>query len=282
MNPLDDGILPNWPGEVFDALSQFRLGDLIEDPPLPFHGVAAGELWCPSDGSRPKVDGAVESLRAPYGIITTQTCDIVERAPAGQRPFIQISPVFELDDIEQVSSALHLVPLTSKALEGGPWVADLRLETAVEKSILTARTPVRAFRTEDEEIQFGELLGRMRDRAALHDAINAVLYRAWRKRRSNNKNRAKRLFENLHAIGLVVEQGTRLEPIAIQCHFIGASRMVDAEDQEWIEKWWDVASEAAADSEPSLRLLPNVFHDGSQMDLEIYDDLILLEGWLES
>jgi hypothetical protein len=282
VNHLDDGLAQEWPEALLVSLQQFRLGDLIESPPLPFYGVASEQLWCPSNAVRPDQDGAVECLEAPYGIITTQTCDISERGPSGQMPFIQISPVFEVEDLAGARDRLHLVPLTNDGLPGGPWVADLRVEAAVEKSILMGREPIRAFSSEEEEIEFGELLGRRRDRAALHDAINDVLYRAWRKRRSNNKNRARTLFGNLHSVGLAIQEGTRLEPFAVQCHFIGAHGPVAPDDQEWIEKWWDKASEEAEKADPALRLLPCVFHDGSKMDLRLYDELIPLDGWLES
>jgi hypothetical protein len=279
---IDDGIREPWPDDVFDALSRFRLGHLIEDAPLAFEGFAAMPLWSPEDGKRPAENGRVEVPRCAYAIITTQTCNIAERPPRGAWPWIQVSPVYQLADESEIGDRMYLHHLTAAGLPAGVWVADLRLEVPLEKSYLVGREPIDAFASEDDEIAFGEMLGRQRDRAALHDVVNDVLYRRWSRKRANNKNRAKRLFENLHMVGMLIQDGTRLEPFAVELHFVGAGKPISDEDQDWLERWWDTASEEAQNSSPALNLLPNVYHDGSAMNLTIYDELIPLEAWLES
>jgi hypothetical protein len=279
---IDDRIQEPWPDDVFDALRRFRLGHLIEDPPLSFEGFAAIPLWSPGNGDRPADNGPVEVPGCPYAIITTQTCNIAERPPKGAWPWIQVSPVYRLADEEAIGDRIYLHRLTAATLPAGVWVADLRLEVPLEKSHLVGRDPIDGFANEDDEIVFGEMLGRQRDRAALHDVVNDVLYGRWRKKRANNKSRARRLFENLHMVGMLIQQGTRLEPIAVELHFVGAGKPISEEDREWLEAWWDKASEEAQDSTPALNLFPNVYHDGSAMDITVYDDLIPLEAWLES
>ena len=218
----------------------------------------------------------------PYGIITTQTCNIAERGPGGIQPWIQVSPVYSFESADALRDRLYLFPLTAKSLPAGAWAADLRLEVPLEKGILLDREPIDAFEEEDDEIEFGEILGRQRDRAALHDVVNNVLYGRWRKKRANNKNKAKALFANLHMVGMLIQQGTRLEPFAVECHFVGDGGAISAEDREWLDAWWDLAHEEAADADPALQLLPNVYHDGAAMDVALYDTLIPLTGWLES
>jgi hypothetical protein len=282
MRVIDGGIQEPWPDEVFEALKRFRLGQLIKDPPLSFEGSAAMPLWSPKGEARPAENDRGQVPGCPYAIITSQTCNIAERPPKGAWPWIQVSPVYRLTDESEVGDRIYLHRLTGPDLPEGVWVADLRLEVPLEKSLLVGRDAVDGFATEDEEIAFGEMLGRQRDRAALHDVVNDVLYDRWRKKRANNKKRAKRLFENLHMVGMLIQEGTRLEPFAVELHFIGAGGPITDEDKEWLEAWWDKASEEAANADPALNLYPNVYHDGSAMDLTLYDELIPLEAWLES
>jgi hypothetical protein len=280
MTEIDDGIAADWPEELFERLARFRQGHVIQDAPLSFEGVGDSPLWTPQEGSRAAGDGPVRGFNAPYGIITSQTCNISERPPKGTFPWMQVSPVYRLRDPAEAKDRLYLYPLTAPTMIG--YYADLRLEVPVEKSVLVGRDPIESFASEDEEIAFGEMLGRQRDRAALHDIINKVLYNRWRKKRANNKNRARQVFERLHMVGMLIPEGTRLEPLAVECHFIGNGGPVAEDDREWIEAWWDTASEEAQGADPSVNLLPNVFHDGTQMDVRIYDDLISLTNWLES
>lgn len=284
MTTIDEGIADGWPADIFEKLRDYRLGLLIKHPPLSFHGTGDPErqLWSPADGDRPSTDGQVDVPAAEYGVITTQTCNIAERPPKGTFPWVQISPVYKLDDADDVGDRLYLHSLSPPDLPPGNWVADLRLEAPVEKSVLVQHTPVPAFSSEDEEIAFGEMLGRQRDRAALHDNVNNVLYGRWRKKRSNNKPRAGRVFDEIHMVGLLIEDGSRLEPVAVECHFIGRGGELSDEAKDWLETWWDKAREEANAADPSLNLLPNQYHDGSAMDLELYDRLIPLENWLET
>jgi hypothetical protein len=282
MGAVDDGIEKEWPTGVHDALGRFRQGHLIADPPLAFHGIASSPLWTPPDVQRPAADGPVDLAGYPYAIITTQTCNIAERPPGGVQPWIQISPVYELAEGEDRRDRIYLHPLTAAGLGSDRWVADLRLEVPVEKGILLEREPVDAFADEDGAIQFAEMLGRQRDRAALHDVINKSLYGTWRRKRANNKKRARPVFESIHMVGLLVEEGTRLEPIAVELHLVGRDGPIPDEHQKWLNEWWDVAREKAEQENPALRLLPNTYHDGTAMNLTLYDELIALDGWLET
>jgi len=282
MGVVDDGIENEWPEGVHDALRHFRQGHLIREPPLGFHGIGDSPLWTPADGQRLAADGPVDIAGCPYGIITTQTCSIAERPPGGIQPWIQVSPVYELAEGEDRRDRIYLHPLTAPGLGSNRWIADLRVEVPLEKGILIGRAPIDAFADEEDAIEFAEMLGRQRDRAALHDGVNQILYGAWRKKRANNKNRARPVFEAIHMVGLLVEEGTRLEPIAVELHFIGRDGPIGDEYCDWLNEWWDVAHKKAAQESPALRLLPNAYHDGTAMNLTLYDELIALDGWLET
>lgn len=277
---IDRGIATSWPREVVAATERFALGDLIESPPF-FYG--AGErhaVW--DDTALSHSDSGVAELsadsRPPYGIITSQTCDIAERAARKEQPWVQISPVYAVESEADIRQRLFLYRVRPPDLPERLWVADLRLEIPLEKSLLAGRTPIRGFASEQDAVAFAQRLGRRRDRAALADSINDVLYRRLSKRMSNNRPRAKRAFDQIHAVGIEIAEGTRIEPIAVQVHFITTGGQLEDEATEFLESWWDAAREEAAGHQPSLRLLPNEYHDGGRMDLAIYDRLIPL-GW---
>ena len=285
MGVLEIGLPDSWPEEVRAALRAFRLGHLITEPPLVYARVPASRIWNPAgEGDDPHgeiVDIARD--RFPYGIITTQTCDLNEQAPFPKQPFLQVSPVYryaaDRDALSEVEKRFYLWPLTAEPFAAEVWVADLRLECSVEKSVLIGRTPIDAFANELDEIAFAERLGRRRDRAAMANAVNEVLDAQMAKRISANKNKSKRVFESVHALRLEVAEGLRLEPVAMRMHVLlnGDPESSDAaitEAREWFEAWWDRASSAGEDNTPRLRVLPNRYHDAARVDVRVYDRLI--------
>lgn len=276
---ISEGIADAWPDEVLAASGKFQLGDLIQSPPICYGADNRFPLWQGAEANRSGA-GIVElhnDALPQFGIITSQTCDIAERGTTEQ-PWIQVSPVYQLDSEEGLGGRIFLHRLSAPRFAGEIWVADFRLEVPLEKSVLVGREPMHGFADEQGAIEFAEKLGRRRDRAALADAVNDVLYRRLSKLMSNNRAKAKRIFETIHGVGLAIAEGTRLEPIAVQAHFITVTGAVDEQAEEWFERWWDSAHHEAAESDPSLNLLPNVYHDGARMDLTTYDELIPL-GW---
>jgi hypothetical protein len=291
---LDAGICDDWPSEVREALERFRLGNLISEPPFFFVRNPAFALWTPPAGSFDSDAELVElprEQRPPYGIITTQTCDLNEQRTYPVQPCFQVSPVYRLD-IERgfqdpALERQYFHQLTSPELGEKLCVADLRIEMPLEKSTLVGREPIQAFEDEQDEVDFAEKLGRRRDRAALGNAINEVLDRTMRDRISANKNRARRVFASVMKLGLAITDGPRLQPLAAQLHImttIATPSVVTAgaegpleELHEWFEAWWDRANVAGEQHDPKLRLLANVYHDGHAMDLSIHDSLIPFE-----
>jgi len=282
---LDIGLPDEWPEEIRAALGAFRLGHLITEPPLTYARERLSRIWNPVEGGDDP-HGEVVNLardRFPYGIITTQTCDLSEQARYPKQPFLQVSPVYryaaDRDALPEVDRRFYLWPLTAEPFAAELWVADLRLECSVEKSVLVGRTPIDAFATELDEIAFAERLGRRRDRAAMANAVNDVLDAQMAKRISANKNKAKRVFEAVHGLRLEVAEGLRLEPVAMRMHVLlnGDPDSADAaisEAKDWFEAWWDRASEAGEANTPRLRVLPNRFHDAARVDVRVYDRLI--------
>lgn len=290
---IDDGIAEQWPPEVLEALARFKLGDLITEPPLQFARNPDYPLWTPigeelATGGPELVELGAQQ-RPEMGIITTQTCDLNEQRRYPQQPFFQVSPCYKLAGEPTALAALiergFIHPLSAAELGEGTWVADLRLEVALEKSLLVGREPIAAFASEAEEIEFAEKLGRQRDRAALGNAVSEILDRKMRAQIGNNRNKAKRVFDSVHSLGLAIVEGPRLNPVTAQMHVITrppavAEAEVDermAELTDWFERWWDKARVAGQESEPQLRVLANAYHDAGAMDLRVHENLIAFE-----
>ena len=290
---LELGTPDEWPKDVRDALKRFRLGHLLAKPPLVYARVREHRIWAPGrvrdDVPFAGIDDPfadvveVASDRFPYGIITTQTCDINEQSRFLKQPFVQVSPVYRYatgrSALVDVSRKQYVYPLTAAKFVDDVWVADLRMECCVEKSVLAVCKPVDAFATEVDEIAFADRLGRRRDRAAMGNAVSSVLDAHLSKKISNNRAKAKLVFESVYGLRLEVAEGKRLQPIAMRLHVL-LSGDPDANDEaiqgakRWFEEWWDRAVEASESHEPSLRVLPNSYHDASRMAIPLYERTI--------
>ncbi len=112
---IDRHIKAPWPPEVAEALAHFRQGDLIERPPFFYGRHATIEIF--DAGGLAEEESQVHEVHPddapPYGIITTQTCDLDERGTPTQ-PWIQVSPVYPLKGDEPPRKA-YLVELTGPA-----------------------------------------------------------------------------------------------------------------------------------------------------------------------
>jgi len=173
-----------WPERVLAAIEPFLQGHLIETPPFFY----AADLRAPVWGLTQTVSAGIaesdrgEELleladRPPYGIITTQSCDVAEESATPRKPWITVAPVYQVDDDSPILDRDEIYRLDADALPDGIWVADLRIEVPVEKSVLVGRTPVRAFVAEAGEIAFSNYLARRRGRPALASVFHDVIHR---------------------------------------------------------------------------------------------------------
>lgn len=177
---IDGGNDQSWPEDVVQKLARFRQGSLIARPPFAYHASARAPLWkatrlLPPDPSAPDVD-LVEldpDDRPPYGIITTQSCDIDEEG-RNRKPWVQIAPVYPLDvnhpSLGQVRRwrIPYLAPVPTLGLH---WVADLRIEFPVEKGWLIEQEPSSAFTDDADFDEFAQHCGRHRSRPGLATSI---------------------------------------------------------------------------------------------------------------
>ena len=265
---IDDGIAEQWPPEVLKALARFKLGDLIAEPPMQFARNPDYPLWTPigeelATGGPELVELGAQQ-RPEKGIITTQTCDLNEQRRYPGPALLPGKPLLQAHGRARgpgcpARARIHS-PAERRRARRGTWVADLRLEVALEKSLLVGREPIGAFASEADEIEFAEKLGRRRDRAALGNAISEILDRGCATGR-NTRNKAKRVFDSVHSLGLAIVEGPRLNPVTVQMHVITRPPAVAeaeveermAELKDWFERWWDKAERPGQESEPQLR-----------------------------
>ena len=123
---LQAGIEPqSWPEAARAATADLRQGTLVPSPPFtyaasaeyPIH--ATTRAWAASSKADTGVVNVVSADgRPPYGLIVTQTCDLVEEGKP-KRPWVHIAPVYvlsanagDLTRIQQGRGFDSLVPIT--------------------------------------------------------------------------------------------------------------------------------------------------------------------------
>lgn len=136
-----------WPTGVLDAAARFEMGHVVASPPLfyfadPEHPVWAATKPYAAASEGPEIVDA-DHVRPPYGLITTQTCDLGEigfAKPA--KPWFSVAPIYNMahlnggrqNEIRTGKSTLHWVHVPE--LDSSPddfHVADLRLEVPIER-----------------------------------------------------------------------------------------------------------------------------------------------------
>lgn len=178
---LQYGIDPEgWPEPARNATAGLRQGSLVESPPLAYAASAQHPIYAVTKAwaASPRAESGVVNVlsiegRPPYGLIVTQTCDIVEEGKP-KRPWIPIAPVYVLPasagDRRRILAGRafdYLVPVTAlTSPEGGLWVADLRLLVPVEKGWLVDRKIVDGLTNEDDLRRLAMQVGKRFSRPA--------------------------------------------------------------------------------------------------------------------
>jgi hypothetical protein len=252
---IDDNLLP-WPPEVDDALASFRCGIVIERPPFAYHAVGAYALWSASS-----LLGETEELvmmelaeedRPPYGIITTETCDLLEEDREQKiRPWFQVSPVLDLGHLDNNAKSgienlryTYLSRLTGPAFLGGFYVADMRISIPVEKSALVGRMPLQGFASAEQERAFSIQIGEMATRPVWPDSVQRVIVGGLKKffRKASRKTALRALA--LSDLRLAVS-GPDKTPIAALLVYVSPEHE-DAAQALFNAYWSDLHDEAAA------------------------------------
>lgn len=280
---IDEGLEQPWSESVAPALESFLQGHLVVSPPLFYAADLRHPIWrvtrtvadetVETERGEDFVDLAAED-RPPYGILTTQSCDLSEERPDPRQPWVAVAPVYLVAADSGLRDRDYIYELSPPDLADGVWVADLRIELPLEKGLLVGRTPVEAFPDEDGYIGFANFLARRRGRPALasvfHEVLNATTTRLKRERGAQ-RTLARRARANVYKLMLGIEDGTRLQPAAAKLYVVTNGRRSD-DVQRWFDLWWNEARIVA--SEHGLQLLPTAWLDATAVDLRILDDLV--------
>lgn len=239
---IDADIRPEgWDGALTATLGSLHQGCLVADPPIAYYAVPERPLtqtttrWA---ATRETPGAVVPRNRPPWGIITTQTCDLVEEGTP-RRPWFSVAPVYVYECDHGVASQIsngrfsYLFPVTTLGPDAdGIWVADLRLEVPVEKSWLIGRTTRKAFRTEREFWRFSEHLGELRTRFAYPRDIEARFLQPCRQKLKVLSARHGDVFEARFRVGKNSEDPQN----------VGLVLMFEADPpeglREELDEWW--------------------------------------------
>lgn len=253
----------DWPPEVLEAAAAFVCGDIVESPPIfyyadPAYGVLARTReYADADYGGPEIIDASTVISAPYGVITTQTCDISEidfDPPA--HPFISVVPVFDAGSLsgpdrsllrkgKRIGAYYHVPELASH--EQGFWVADFRLEVPVEKSWLVGKDPIKGF-SEEAARTIPKVLADIRDRPAWAESVSNHLQPALLQELKRLKGEQRALYDAI--VSEIDEIGARADSMLSPTWVQLAGFTNEAASLEVVE-WWrrvtDVLRERAGE-----------------------------------
>ncbi|MBC6450684.1 hypothetical protein [Actinokineospora xionganensis] len=259
---IDDGLpvdRESWPVGVLNEMAKFAQGDIVADPPFFYFADPDRPVWKRTaayvDGhDGPELIEMPEGANPRYGLITTQTCDLVEEEPyPAVKPWVQIAPVEERSDLDggirkllrQGKGPLHY--LYMDALPDGFWVADLRIEMPVEKGWLAGRTPIAAFGHGRAGSCVGERIAKIRCRPAFAktfvDAIQLPLGDSLKILQKEDAAMFHRMDEQVSEVA--IELDDYLAPSVARVTLITEGEL-DDEVAEWWRSWWDTARSVGA------------------------------------
>jgi hypothetical protein len=264
---IDSGVPPRdkWPEGVFDSLAGWEQGDLVAQPPFLYFADPSVPIWEPTrayteDSASPEVILPTDPYLPPYGVVTTQTCDIAEEDSGRPiRPWVQLAPVYRVTTWKRKKLEGEKGPgywlLVPDIPEDGVWVADFRIEIPVEKGWLAAQGRVQGFADEEAKRGVARRLVSQRGRPAFSRELNAVhenLFTALRSLDAEQSDLAEKLFDRLEEV--VVQVDSHLAPTSAQLVFLTSASLPD-DCREWLEQWRDGVAESAAASGLALHAL---------------------------
>lgn len=285
---IQEGLVSPWPAAVREALEPFRQGHLIEKPPLFW----AADLRYPLFKTTAEVAESVEEGkrgedfvevnpddRPAYGIITTQSCDLAEERSDPQKPWLSVAPVYLIASDDPMAGRDFIFVLDLAAPEGKVWVADARIEVALEKSLLAGRQPVEAFSGEPRAVEFGRWLAFRRGRPALASVVHKIIgvtVEEIRQEKKSQRKLASRARDNIFRFMLAIQEGERMDPHAIKLYILTDGPPSEDAKRFFDELWWSRARLVA--EEHGLTLHPNGWIDAHKADLALIDGLIELRS----
>ena len=283
------------------ALKVFRQGDVIAGLPYFYWGDPARPVLDLTGTYGDEGEGVIEAARRfDYGMIATQTCDLVEEDSArpGQ-PWVHLCPIYDAEATYRPDGIPpdtpggklpKLIPgnernlikqgrsqryLWLSALKGGCWVADLRLFIPVEKGWLAGQSRIEGFHSESERIMVGRRLAWLHDRPAFDGrfvrSVQDPLRQALMQLRRQNRTFFDQLCDQVSEIGVSTDQNIAISTaeLVVLCELGPDQPVID-----WFHDWWTGSAELAVAE--NLTLLPLRFERLDEMSASQYRGLTRL------
>ncbi|MEU6373389.1 hypothetical protein [Streptomyces sp. NPDC046909] len=289
---VDDGLpaaREGWPHGVLNALEEFTQGDVVPCPPLVFHGDPACAITQTArDYGLDYEDEMPMELHADdvprWALITTGTCDLAEAdAPLPLKPFVQVSPIVNLADLDggkrrlirqgRYNYLLH-VPLLS-TYEPGFWAADLRFEYPVEKGWLAKQERLKGFESERDQEAVGRAVAWLRERPAMGapfiQFVAIPLRTMLGDLRTADRGAADLMDSEIAEWAVSID--SRLEPRRVEIVLLSEGSTPSATSQAWWRNAVDRLREGAGDG---LVILGPRFERLDQMPVSDYRRLTAL------
>jgi hypothetical protein len=263
-----------WPVGVLEELLPWEQGDLVAWPPFLYFADPARAIWAATHDYRETSDGPevilpdAEEHIPPYGMVTTQTCDIGEEGRSTpSKPWVQIAPVYatrrwKAHRFHKAPQHLMLVP----DLPGDEvWVVDFRIEVPVEKGWLASQERVIGFNDARAKRAVGPRIAMLRGRVAVADSIHQLrLTFEEAVAGISDGSPEEQLIDAVDEV--VVLTDSPLNPTDVQFAVLTKAPL-SGEATEWLSAWWDSACEKAANL--GLTMLP--------LDVRSIDELRVVE-----
>lgn len=248
---INEGLPEEWPADVIAAVGAFQQGDLVERPPFFYVGSAKNGIWqLTRELGDPALGDELFELDPevcpPYGMITTETCDLVEEDGIPRQAWCAVAPVYDASsdmgeneiDLLNRGRYAYLRKVESSDLPGGLWVVDARIEFPMEKSWLVGRRPIRTCQDEVESQSLAGWLAGRRDRPVLAKSLHRALItpmRRWIERMSITRRAA--ALEGLSEVRLTIS-GSPVDPDGVGLILVSENDSIsEAMREAWETKW---------------------------------------------
>jgi len=291
----------HWPPGVLDTLRAFRQGDIVAGLPYFYWGEPARPVLDLTGSYTDEGEGVIEAARRfDYGMIATQTCDLVEEDSAhpGQ-PWVHLCPAYNAEATYRPDGTTPETPETElpklipggerslirqgrsqrylwlPALPDGCWIADLRLFIPVEKGWLAGQERIEGFPSESERIMAGRRLAWLHDRPAFDGrfvrSVQTPLRQALMRLRREDRALFDHLSDQVPEIGVSTDENISIATteLVVLCEGEPEQPIMN-----WFHEWWVESAERGMTE--SLTLLPLRFERLDQMPASQYRRLTRL------
>ena len=255
---IDKGMPPrdSWPNGLLRKLREWEQGDVVANPPLFYFADPSAAIWeatraYTDSSSGPEVILPPDEVLPPYGMVTTQTCDIAEEESSRPvRPWVQIAPIYPVTNWKRKKLEGGKGPrywlLVPDLPEDGIWVADLRIEVPIEKSWLAGQIRVEGFENETEKRIVGRRLAWLKGRPAFSRELNEIqqsLFDALDRMESAELETHETLLDQLEEV--IVQVDSYLAPTSVQLVFLTNVPLAD-DCRRWLSEWRESSVEEAS------------------------------------